>query len=84
MILEVIAETITPRLMGLLVDNGVEKGDISYIIRVGLMMFFCALFGLFAGLAGGFTAAKASTGFARNLRKAMYGNIISTSFQRQD
>ena len=84
MILEVIAETITPRLMGLLVDNGVEKGDISYIIRVGLMMFFCALFGLFAGLAGGFTAAKASTGFARNLRKAMYGNIQTFSFSNID
>ncbi|MCR5507441.1 MAG: ABC transporter ATP-binding protein/permease [Lachnospiraceae bacterium] len=84
MILEVIAETITPRLMGLLVDNGVEKGDISYIIRVGIMMLFCALFGLAAGLAGGFSAAKASTGFARNLRKAMYGNIQTFSFSNID
>lgn len=84
MILEVIAETITPRLMGLLVDNGVEKGDISYIIRVGLMMLACAIFGLFAGLAGGFTAAKASTGFAKNLRKAMYGNIQTFSFSNID
>lgn len=84
MILEVIAETITPRLMGLLVDNGVEKGDISYIIRTGLMMLACALFGLFAGLAGGFSAAKASTGFAKNLRKAMYGNIQTFSFSNID
>ncbi len=84
MILEVIAETITPRLMGLLVDNGVEKGDISYIIRVGLMMLAMALFGLAAGLAGGFTAAKASTGFAKNLRKAMYENIQTFSFSNID
>ena len=84
MILEVIAETITPRLMGLLVDNGVEEGNISYIIRVGLMMLMCALFGLAAGLAGGFTAAKASTGFAKNLRKAMYDNIQTFSFANID
>ncbi len=84
MILEVIAETITPRLMGLLVDNGVEKGSISYIIRIGLLMLLCALFGLASGLAGGFTAAKASTGFAKNLRKAMYDNIQTFSFSKID
>ena len=84
MILEVVAETITPRLMGQLVDNGVEKGDISYIIRVGLMMLAMAVFGLAAGLAGGFTAAKASTGFAKNLRKAMYDNIQTFSFSNID
>lgn len=84
MILEVIAETVTPRLMGMLVDNGVEKGDISYIIRVGLMMLAMAVFGLAAGLAGGFTAATASTGFAKNLRRAMYENIQSFSFSNID
>ena len=84
MILEVIAETITPRLMGLLVDNGVEKGDVSYIIRIGLLMLLCAVFGLAAGLAGGFTAATASTGFAKNLRKAMYENIQTFSFSNID
>ena len=84
MILEVIAETITPRLMGLLVDNGVEKGDVGYIVRIGLLMLLCALFGLAAGLFGGFTAARASTGFAKNLRKAMYENIQTFSFSNID
>ncbi|MCR5357379.1 MAG: ABC transporter ATP-binding protein, partial [Lachnospiraceae bacterium] len=84
MILEVVAETITPRLMGLLVDNGVDKGNVAYIVRVGLMMLFCAMFGLIAGLTGGFTAAKASTGFARNLRKGMYENIQTFSFSNID
>lgn len=84
MILEVIAETITPRLMGLLVDNGVETGNIGYIIRIGLLMLLCALFGLAAGLFGGFTAARASTGFAKNLRKAMYENIQTFSFSNID
>ena len=84
MILEVIAETITPRLMGLLVDNGVEAGNIGYIIRIGLLMLLCALFGLAAGLFGGFTAARASTGFAKNLRKAMYENIQTFSFSNID
>ena len=84
MILEVIAETITPRLMGLLVDNGVETGNIGYIVRIGLLMLLCALFGLAAGLFGGFTAARASTGFAKNLRKAMYENIQTFSFSNID
>ena len=84
MILEVIAETVTPRLMGMLVDNGVEKGDISYIIRTGVLMLLCAVFGLATGLAGGFNAAKASTGFAKNLRKAMYENIQTFSFSNID
>ncbi|MCR4807116.1 MAG: ABC transporter ATP-binding protein, partial [Lachnospiraceae bacterium] len=84
MILEVIAETVTPRLMGMLVDNGVEKGDVSYIIRIGLLMLLCAVFGLAAGLAGGFSAATASTGFAKNLRKAMYENIQTFSFSNID
>lgn len=84
MILEVIAETVTPRLMGLLVDNGVETGNVAYIIRIGMLMLLCALFGLATGLAGGFTAARASTGFARNLRKGMYDNIQTFSFSNID
>ena len=84
MILEVIAETITPRLMGLLVDNGVEKGDVGYIVRIGILMLLCSLFGLAAGLFGGFTAARAATGFAKNLRKAMYENIQTFSFSNID
>ncbi len=84
MIMEVIAETVTPRLMGLLVDNGVETGNVAYIIRIGMLMLLCALFGLSTGLAGGFTAARASTGFARNLRKGMYDNIQTFSFSNID
>ena len=84
MILEVIAETITPRLMGMLVDNGVGKGDVVYIIKIGILMLLCAVFGLAAGLAGGFTAARASTGFAKNIRKSMYDNIQTFSFSNID
>ena len=84
MILEVIAETVTPKLMGDLVDNGVSAGNISYIVKIGVLMLLCALFGLITGLLGGFSAAKASTGFAKNIRKKMYDNIQTFSFSNID
>ncbi len=86
MVLEVVAETLTPKLMGMLVDNGIEAegGNINYIIRIGVLMIACALFGLATGLLGGKYAAKASTGFAKNLRKGMYENIQNYSFSNID
>ena len=86
MVLEVIAETVTPKFMGMLVDNGVEAGggNINYILKIGLFMILCAVFGLLSGLFGGIFAAKASTGFAKNLRKAMYINIQKFSFANID
>lgn len=84
MILEVLFETMIPLLMASIIDKGVEMGDIHYIYKVGAMMGVLALCGLWAGVMGGKYASRASTGFARNLRKAMYDNIQNFSFANID
>lgn len=84
MILEVIMEMVVPLLMASIIDNGVEKGDIRHICLVGAVMILAALVGLFAGIMGGKYGARASAGFARNLRKAMYENIQTYSFSNID
>lgn len=84
MFLEVAAEMIIPKLMGKIVDNGIYGENMAYIIRVGLMMLVIALFGLGAGLGGAYYGSKASTGFAKNLRKAMFDNIQTFSFSNID
>ena len=84
MILEVIMETFIPLLMASIVDNGVEKGDIYHIYKMGAIMVVMAAIGLFAGIMGGKYGAKASAGFAKNLRNAMYENIQTFSFSNID
>ncbi len=84
MILEVVVEMLIPLLMARIVDEGVTGGNISVIVQVGTMMLGLALCGLLAGIGGGIFGAKASTGFAKNLRKAMYENIQTFSFANID
>lgn len=84
MILEVLLETFIPLVMASIIDNGVETGDIGHIYRMGAVMALLALLGLFTGVMGGKYGARASTGFARNLRKAMYTNIQTFSFSNID
>ena len=84
MILEVLMETIIPLMMASIIDNGVEKGDIHHIYVMGGLMIVTACVSLFAGVMGGKYGARASTGFARNLRKAMYENIQTFSFSNID
>jgi len=84
MIGEVAAEMIIPKLMGMIVDNGINGEDMSYIFRVGLIMLVIALFGLLAGIGGAYYGSKASTGLAKNLRKAMFNNIQTFSFSNID
>ena len=84
MILEVLMETFIPLVMASIIDNGVEKGDIGHIYRMGAVMAVLALLGLLTGILGGKYGARASTGFARNLRKAMYENIQTFSFASID
>ncbi len=84
MILEVIMETIIPLLMATMIDDGVNKGDMNHILYTGLLMGLCALVGLFAGIMGGVLGAKASAGFARNLRQLMFENIQTFSFANID
>lgn len=84
MILEVLMETVIPLLMASIIDYGVEKGDIGHIYRIGALMVAAAAIGLFAGVMGGKYGARASTGFARNLRESMFANIQNFSFSNID
>lgn len=84
MILEVVAEMLIPLIMSSMIDDGINKGDMQHIITTGLLMGACALIGLFGGVMGGIYGAKASAGFARNLRMAMFENIQSYSFANID
>ena len=84
MILEVLMEMIIPFLMASIIDNGVEAGDIHHIYVMGGCMVIVACISLFAGTMGGKYGARASAGFARNLRKAMYENIQTFSFSNID
>lgn len=84
MILEVVMETLIPLLMASIIDEGVEKGNMHHIFVVGGYMIVLAGLGLLFGVLGGKYGARASTGFARNLRKAMYENIQTFSFSNID
>ena len=84
MVLEVICEMIIPILMAKIVDDGIGGGNMGVIFRVGGMMLVIALLGLLAGLGGAYYGSQASTGFAKNLRKAMFDNIQTFSFANID
>ncbi len=84
MILEVIMETIIPWLMATMIDDGINKGNMQHIVITGLWMLLCALIALFAGAMGAVYGAKASAGFAKNLRLGMFENIQSFSFANID
>ncbi len=84
MTIEVLMETIIPFLMASIIDDGVDKGDLHHIYMVGGAMFLIALIGLLGGLGGGHFGAKASAGFAKNLREAMFRNIQTFSFANID
>lgn len=84
MLLEVAMELLIPLLMASIIDDGVNAGNMNHIYKIGFFMVLAALVGLFAGLMGGKYGASASTGFAKNLRKAMFENIQTFSFENID
>ncbi len=84
MLLEVLMETMIPFLMASIIDDGVNAGDMGHIYKVGALMIVTAIIGLMGGLLGGRFGAKASTGFAKNLREAMFNNIQTFSFSNID
>ncbi len=84
MIGEVIMEMIIPLLMASIIDDGVNAGNMPHIYKIGGLMLVAALLGLTFGVGGGIYGAKASSGFARNLRRAMYEKIQTFSFANID
>ena len=82
--LEVVMEVVIPYYMGKLLDNGINAGDMNYIIKIGSMLaVFCVMSMIFGVLAGKY-AAYASVGFAKNLRHDMFHNVQSFSFSNID
>ena len=92
MIIEVAMEMVVPMLMASLVNDGINArneagevvGDMQHIILIGVFMIVAALIGLAGGIMGGVFGAKASTGFAKNLRKGMFDRIQTFSFKNID
>ena len=82
--LEAIMDVLLPTIMAFIIDRGIEKGDMNAIIRYGLLTFLVAAIALVLGVLAGKYAAEASTGFAGNLRDAMYENIQHYSFSNID
>jgi ATP-binding cassette subfamily B protein len=83
-ILEVFMEVFIPLLMAWIIDKGVVNGDIKYVSIIGAAMIIASLLSLTFGILAAKYSASASTGFARNLRKAMYYNIQNFSFSNID
>ena len=84
MVIEVIFDMLIPFIMSLLIDEGVQAGDMGKIIQYGLLMLAAAAAALFVGVMGARTGARASTGFAKNLRWGMFSNIQTFSFSNID
>lgn len=82
--LEVVMEVIIPLLMATMIDDGINAGNMGVIWKVGLMLVVCALVSLLFGVLSGFYGARASTGFAKNLRRAMYHKVQTYSFSNID
>ncbi|WP_300080720.1 ABC transporter ATP-binding protein [uncultured Thomasclavelia sp.] len=83
-VVEVILEILIPLFMAHIIDDGISNRDINAVYKYGLIMFVIAIGTLSTGFLAGKYAAKASTGFAANLRDAMYTNIQSFSFSNID
>lgn len=83
-ILEVGVEIIIPLLMAGLIDKGIDKGNMSVVTKYGIVLLIVALVGLLLGYLAGCFSAKASCGFARNLRKDMFYNIQTFGFSNID
>ncbi len=84
MVLEVLCEVTIPFLMSKIIDDGIEKGDLNFVIRTGLLMIFMSLLSLLFGAAGAILACKASAGFEKNLRYGLMSKVQKFSFANID
>lgn len=84
MVGEVVMELMLPFLMSFIIDSGVNQGDLGAVFKYGALMLICAFLSLFCGMLSGKYAAYASSGFVKNLRKAMFENIQKFSFANID
>ena len=84
MIGEVAMEVAIPSLMAKVIDRGVMQGDMGYLTRISIVLIGAAMLSLFFGWMGGVTAAKASTGFAKNIRHDLFHRLQDFSFRNID
>ncbi len=82
--LETIMEVLIPFLMAYLIDNGIDKGNMSEIYRIGAYLAIASVASLVFGIISGRIASKASAGFGKNLRKSIYYNVQDFSFSNID
>ena len=83
-VLEVVMEVIIPLLMAKIIDVGIQNGDVHYILEMGVLLIVSAILSLTFGMLSGRFAAKASAGYAKNLRKAMFHKVQDYSFENID
>ncbi len=83
-ILEVVMEVIIPLLMAKIIDVGIQNSDIHYILKIGILLIISAIMSLTFGMLSGKFAAKASAGYAKNLRKEMFHKVQDYSFENID
>ena len=81
---ECVFDVLIPFLMAFLIDEGINKGDSSVIIKIGITLIVCSILAMFCGVMSGRHAARASSGFAKNLRKKMYHHVQDYSFSNID
>lgn len=82
--LEVILEVFIPYMLSIMIDQGINQGNVNVVIRCAVIMLIASFISLFAGFQSGKYAAIASSGLAKNLRKAEYKNIQNFSFKEID
>lgn len=82
--LEVAMEVFIPFIMGKLIDEGINKNDLPYVTKMGCLLIVMTVLSLVFGVSAGTFAARASSGFARNLRHDMFHNIQDFSFANID
>ena len=83
-VIEVIFEIVIPLCMSNLIDNGIEKSNMSMVWKFGILLLVFALLQLATGMLSAYTAAKAATGFSANLRQDMYDNMQTFAFSNID
>ena len=83
-VLEVVMEVIIPLLMAKIIDVGIQNGDVKYILEIGGLLIVSAILSLTFGMLSGRFAAKASAGYAKNLRKEMFHKVQDYSFENID
>lgn len=82
--IEVVMEVLIPYLMATLIDQGIEVGNMNVILRTGLFMLLCCCFSMAGGAFAGIFAAKASAGFAKNMRRSLFHSVQNFSFTNID